>query len=1201
MKATTPNEVQPVEVNYRSIFEHAVEGIFQSTPDGRFIAVNPALARIMGFASPAEMLALRRDIAKEGYVRPEDREEFKRLLAAHGSVSGFEYEGYRKDGDRCWLSESARAVHDETGRLVCYEGTVEDITARKQAEVMLSARERRLRAIFESEPECVKLLAADGTLLEMNPAGLRMIEADSFQQVAQQCVYPLVAVEHRAAFQALNESVFAGGSGSLEFQIDGLKGGHRWLETHASPLRDASGQVTAQLSITRDITERRQAESALAATAELFERTSAMAKVGGWELDLRTLKLFWTLETCRIHEVDPPVAPALDQAIQFYAPEVRPVIQAAVQAGIDHGTPWDLELPLITAKGRCIWVRAQGSAVKENGKAVKLHGAFQDITERRRAKQRIAAFAKLGRQLNATYQADEAARIILGVADELLGYDCCTLALYDATTDLCNSILTVDILNGQRQEVLPIYVDAPPSPRMRHAIAHGAELLLREEPLAFASSEIPFGDTTRPSASLMIAPLRDGVHVIGVLSIQSYTLHAYSEEDLDTLQALADHCGGALARIKTRAELEQEQELLRGSEEKFQNLFESTPDAIIVATREGVIHTINRQAEQLFGYTREELVGQAIEMLMPARLRSGHVALRGGYVANPHIRPMGEGRDLWARRKDGTEFPADISLSPMTTPEGMMVISTIRDISKRKQAEEQVRQAEAKYRSIFENAVEGIIQTTLDGRFITANPTMARLLGYDSAEALLAAGLVLGRDVYANPDDRTAMVRILNEGGQHAGFQCQFKRRGGQLIWVSITGRMVRDAQGTPLFYEGTCEDTTERRQLEDQLRESQKMEAIGQLAGGIAHDFNNILGAIMGNTELVKSMPAGSREAGECLDAIHSASRRAADLVKQILAFSRRQEQKRQPLQLHLIVREALKLLRASMPAAIEFRTSVAITPTVLADPTQIHSVTMNLCTNAWHAMQERPGTLTVELAETEVNEAFARVNPDLRPGRYVRLTITDTGCGMSAETLEHIFEPFFTTKPVGEGTGLGLAVVHGIMKNHDGGIVVRSQPGRGTTFALYFPVFEAEVVEAPAAPQPIPHGTGERILFVDDEEAMARMGSAALGRLNYRVTARTSPVEALSLFTEQPAQYDLVVTDLNMPGLSGIEFARKLLAIRPDVRIILATGFSATITADVARELGFCALLPKPYALRVLGEAVNRALTETALTKLP
>ncbi|MEQ2007319.1 MAG: ATP-binding protein [Limisphaerales bacterium] len=426
--------------------------------------------------------------------------------------------------------------------------------------------------------------------------------------------------------------------------------------------------------------------------------------------------------------------------------------------------------------------------------------------------------------------------------------------------------------------------------------------------------------------------------------------------------------------------------------------------------------------------------------------------------------------------------------------------------------------------------------------------------------------------------------------------QCQFKRRDGQLIWVALNVRVVRDAQGEPQFFEGTCVDVTERRQLEDQLRESQKMEAIGQLAGGIAHDFNNILGAILGNAELVKVMPAGSREAGECLDSIVTASRRAGDLVQQILAFSRRQEQKRQPLQLHLTVREALKLMRATVPAAIEFKTSVAISPTVLADPTQIHSVTMNLCTNAWHAMKDRPGTLTVELAETEVDEPFARVHPDLRPGRYVRLTVTDTGAGMDAATLQHIFEPLFTTKPVGEGTGLGLAVVHGIMKNHDGGIVVRSQPGRGTMFALYFPVFEAEVVEAPAAPQPIPRGTGQHILFVDDEEPLARMGTAALGRLNYRVTARTSPAEALVLFTEKPAQFDLVVTDLNMPGLSGTEFARRLLAIRPDVRIILATGYSATITADVARELGFSALLPKPYDQRSLGETVQRVVTRPA-----
>ena len=258
-----------------------------------------------------------------------------------------------------------------------------------------------------------------------------------------------------------------------------------------------------------------------------------------------------------------------------------------------------------------------------------------------------------------------------------------------------------------------------------------------------------------------------------------------------------------------------------------------------------------------------------------------------------------------------------------------------------------------------------------------------------------------------------------------------------------------------------------------------------------------------------------------------------------------------------------------------------------------------LNLCTNAWHALQGRPGTITVELAETEVDEALARQHPDLHPGRYVRLVVADNGCGMSTATLERIFEPFFTTKPLGEGSGLGLAVVHGIVRHHNGGIVVASQPGQGTSFALYFPVFEAEVVALPVQPQPVPRGRGERILFVDDEEPLVVMGKGALERLGYRATALASPLEALTLFSASPLEFELVITDLNMPGLSGTELARRLVAIRPDIPLVLTTGYSSGITEEAITELGFRELLPKPYDLRILGETIHRALNETTLTR--
>jgi len=455
-----------------------------------------------------------------------------------------------------------------------------------------------------------------------------------------------------------------------------------------------------------------------------------------------------------------------------------------------------------------------------------------------------------------------------------------------------------------------------------------------------------------------------------------------------------------------------------------------------------------------------------------------------------------------------------------------------------------------------------------------------------------------------HPEDRekVALASRTALAGEHPyDLEHRIVRRDGPVRWVHQQADVERDAAGRPLRMVGVVQDITERKQLEERLRESQKMEAIGQLASGIAHDFNNLLGAIIGNAELAGMVSPASPAITENLEAIMKAGRRGADLVHQILAFSRRDEPKRRPMQLHIVVREALRLLRATVPATIEFQSSLAPTPTVLADASQIHQVIMNLCTNAWHAMRDRPGCLAVALDEMEVDEAFAQVNPDLRPGRYVRLTVADTGCGMDAATRARALEPFFTTKPPGEGTGLGLAVVHGIMKNHDGGLTVASQVEQGTTFDLYFPVFEAGTMEPAGELQPVPCGTGQHILFVDDEEPLARVGSAVLERLGYRVTTMTSATAALAAFLPQPAEFDLVVTDLNMPALNGADLSGKLLAVRPGLPIILTTGFNATLTPDTARERGFCGLLIKPYDFRDLGEAVHRVLNESNPAKQP
>ena len=436
-----------------------------------------------------------------------------------------------------------------------------------------------------------------------------------------------------------------------------------------------------------------------------------------------------------------------------------------------------------------------------------------------------------------------------------------------------------------------------------------------------------------------------------------------------------------------------------------------------------------------------------------------------------------------------------------------------------------------------------------------------------------------------------------------AGFQgeCRIVRPDNSIRWVRIRTFPLKNPDGDILYLAGVAEDITEQKSLEEaltkterQFRQSSRMEAIGTLAGGIAHDFNNILTAILGYTELALATVAKGSRTQRNLQEVLTAGHRAKHLVLQILAFSRQTGQGKKPTPIHMIIREALKLLRATIPSTIEIRQSLKTEATILADPTQMHQVIINLCTNAEYAMRETGGILKISLKDVEVTEDLARMISGLQVGPHVQLTVKDSGTGMTSEILERMFDPFFTTKPIGEGSGMGMAVAHGIITGHGGAIVVDSVVNKGTKIEVYLPTIPTPVWERVMDHGPIPIGK-ETILFVDDEETIVHLGKELLTQLGYTVEVYTNSVEALGAFRHDPHRFDLVITDQTMPVLTGEALSRELLQIRPDLPIILCTGFSHIMSAEKAKALGIQAYLMKPLAIRDLVPIIRHVLDKT------
>jgi PAS domain S-box-containing protein len=636
-------------------------------------------------------------------------------------------------------------------------------------------------------------------------------------------------------------------------------------------------------------------------------------------------------------------------------------------------------------------------------------------------------------------------------------------------------------------------------------------------------------------------------------------------------------------------EREKKDEALRESERTYREIFENSSDFIYTLDLKGTLTDANKAAEDLTGYTRNELIGMSYKDFLP---EDSHKSILQAFK-----QVYNEGKPLKdfpieVIIKDGTKRFFEICVTPLR--KGKEVIGyqgSLRDITKRKLSEEELRKSEEHYRSVFQDSRDAIYITTRDGKFIDANQSALDLFGYSREEMASVNALQL----YVRPDDSVKFRKEIEKKGFLREYGITYLKKDGTEIDCLVNATVRRANDGTIQAYQGIIHDITARKKVKTQLIQAQKMEAIGTLAGGIAHDFNNILGAIIGYTEIAGLRLPEDNKAKESLKEVLNAGRRARDLVKQILAFSRKQEQEKIPIQISPIVKEGIKLLRSSLPSNIEIRQSIeSDTGIVDADPTQIHQILMNLCVNAGHAMRKEGGVLEIGIRNVEIEGWDSESGYlDMTPGPYLLLYVSDTGEGITPDVLHHIFEPYFTTKEKSEGTGLGLSVVHGIVNSYGGTIKVYSEPGKKTTFHVYLPrIKEAkEMVGVEDRPSVLPTGQ-ERVLFVDDELVLVEIGKQMLEWLGYEVTIRTSSVEALELFRRKPDHFDVVITDMTMPNMTGDMLSIELMQIRPDIPIILCTGFSERISEEKAKLLGIKAFVMKPLVIRDLANAVRKAL---------
>ena len=910
------------------------------------------------------------------------------------------------------------------------------------------------------------------------------------------------------------------------------EGGRIPVESHVR-LFDFNGKK-AVLSISRDITGRKKAEQSIRDANRFARETQRIARVGGWKANPHTDYLEWTEGVYEIIEEAFDYRPAsLTVGMKYYLPQDVPVIREKVTRCLSTGEPFTMETQILTAKGRSIWVELRGIAPVVEGERSAVFGTLQDITERKRVEEALMDSVAVQRAMMQSLPAG--------------------VVIVDSTTRIIESVnQAASILFGAPEDYILGH-------RCHDFICPAADnhcpICDLNKTIDNSEREIICNDGSRLSVLKSVKRIRIG-----------------GKDKL--IECFIDI-----------SERKQAERALQASEQKFFKAFQNAPLLMTISTVEdGRCFDVNNDFVRVTGYSREKALGSTSVEL-------GFISSEDRDRLSEHLKSTGSvrGMELKATRADGSELTCLYSGEIIEVEGELRLLSIASDITERKRIEIALIESEEKYRTLLEANPDPLVVYDMEGRVVYFNPAFTTIFGW-SLEDRLGKKMDDFVPEKAWPETKL-MIDNVRIGKCFSGIETCRYRRNGETIPVSISGSIYRDNNSNFIGSIINLRDISNQKKMELQLQQAQKMEAIGNLAGGIAHDFNNILSPIVGYAEMLLLDATDDGPLKKRLSHILAAAETAKKIVNQILTFSRQSNHEKKPVNVQHVIREALKLVRSSLPATIDIIEDISNNcDLIMADSTQLHQIIMNLCTNAYHAMEETGGKIFVCLKEVELTDESSHDLTSI-PVKYVCLTVTDTGMGMNQSTIDRIFDPYFTSKKPGKGTGLGLAVVHGIVMNHGGRIEVTSEPGKGAEFKVYLPVIEDLKEDAQFEVAQIQRGN-ECILLVDDKKDVIDIEQQMLEYLGYHVIARTSSIEALEVFLSNPYRFDLVITDMTMPNMTGDKLLQELIKVRPDVPVILCTGFSEMISEEKSLTLGVKGFLMKPVAIHDLSNMIRKVL---------